>query len=413
MIDEPDRTAAQTPAPITAPTAAPTAVPTPATGARTIAWAPVVSVAAIAAVLSAAAAAGAVTLLDDDPGPTSSLADVGQETADIVPAQSGSVGDPDWNAVAAVVEDSVVSIETRSAQGGTGGSGVVLDAEGHVLTNNHVVEGAQEVELTLSDGRILDAEVVGADATTDLAVVRVQDAPDDLSPATLGDSDAVGVGDPVLAVGSPLGLSGTATTGIVSALDRPVTASTDGGGDLVVSNSIQTDAPINPGNSGGPLFDASGEVIGINSSILTTSVGESGSIGLGFAIPSTLARDISDQLIDDGEAEHAFLGVSLSDGTATADGVTRRGAVVDEVVEGSPAAEAGIDEGDVIVAVDDDPVSGAASLTAFVRERTADEPVVLTVVSDGETDQVEVTLALRDESDVVEPEPEEQPAFPW
>jgi putative serine protease PepD len=380
-------------------------------------WVPIVSVAAIAAVLSAGAAAGAVTLLDDDPGRTPSLTDVGQEAPDIVPAQSGSVGGPDWNAVAGVVEDSVVSIETRSARGGTGGSGVVLDAEGHVLTNNHVVEGAQEVELTLSDGRILDAEVVGADATTDLAVVRVEDAPDDLSPATLGDSDAVGVGDPVLAVGSPLGLSGTATTGIVSALDRPVTASTEGGGDLVVSNSIQTDAPINPGNSGGPLFDASGEVIGINSSILTTSVGETGSIGLGFAIPSTLARNISDQLIDDGEAEHAFLGVSLSDGTATADGVTRRGAQVDEVVAGSPAADVGINEGDVIVAIDDDPVSGAASLTAFVRERTADEPVVLTVVSDGETEQVEVTLAPRDESDVVEPEPdpepEEQQAFPW
>jgi putative serine protease PepD len=185
----------------------------------------------------------------------------------------------------------------------------------------------------------------------------------------------------------------------------------------VVSNSIQTDAPINPGNSGGPLFDASGEVIGINSSILTTSVGETGSIGLGFAIPSTLARNISDQLIDDGEAEHAFLGVSLSDGTATADGVTRRGAQVDEVVAGSPAADVRINEGDVIVAIDDDPVSGAASLTAFVRERTADEPVVLTVVSDGETEQVEVTLAPRDESDVVEPEPdpepEEQQAFPW
>ncbi|WP_242504041.1 S1C family serine protease [Promicromonospora panici] len=379
MIDEPDRTTART-----------TAGSTP--------WLPMVSVAAIAAILSAAAAAGAVSLIDDDPG-AASLADVGQEQSDIVPAQSAFVGGTDWNAVAGAVEDSVVSIETRSAQGGTGGSGVVLDDEGHVLTNNHVVEGAQDVEMTLHDGRILDGEVVGADATTDLAVVRVQDAPDDLSPATLGDSDAVGVGDPVLAVGSPLGLSGTATTGIVSALDRPVTASTEYGGDLVVSNSIQTDAPINPGNSGGPLFDAAGEVIGINSSILTTSVGESGSIGLGFAIPSALARNISDQLIDDGEAEHAFLGVSLSDGTATADGITRRGARVEDVVDGSPAAGAGIGEGDVIVAIGDDPVTGAASLTAFVRERTADEPVVLTVVSGGETDEVEVTLALRDESD--------------
>jgi putative serine protease PepD len=287
-------------------------------------------------------------------------------------------------------------------QAGSQGSGVILDAEGHVLTNNHVVAGGQNgsIAVTLSDGRIFEATIVGTDPTTDLAVIKLDDAPDDLKPATLGDSGEVQVGDPVLAVGNPLGLANTATTGIVSALDRPVSASGEDATDTVVTNAIQIDAAVNPGNSGGPLFDSSGRVIGITSSIATLSSGmggQGGSIGLGFAIPVNLARNIADQLQENGAAEHAFLGVSLSDTTATADDVTRRGAGVAEVTSGSPAAEAGIEPGDVIVAVDDAPVSGAEALTANVRERAAGDRVVVTYVRDGETQTVNVTLAARQE----------------
>ncbi|RPF22973.1 S1C family serine protease [Myceligenerans xiligouense] len=365
-------------------------------------WVPVVSAAAVAALLASAGTAGAIALLDDDTQAVS-LADVGRSDQQAVPVSSN--GDaPDWQAVTSAVSDSVVSIQVATQQGEGEGSGVVIDADGHILTNNHVVSGAQQVQVTLADGRLFEAEVVGTDPATDLAVVRLTDAPEDLTAATLGDSDAVAVGDAVMAVGNPLGLANTATTGIVSALDRPVSASSQGGGDVVVTNAVQTDAAVNPGNSGGPLFNASGEVIGINSSILTlsSSTQQSGSIGLGFAIPSNLASSVSDQLIDDGSAEHAFLGVSLSDGTATADGVTRLGARVEEVVAGSPAEEAGLEAGDVVVAIGEDPVDGRESLTAFVREHAAGEEVTLTVVRDGDTRQVTTGLAVRDDQGLAE-----------
>ena len=256
--------------------------------------------------------------------------------------------------------------------------------------------------MTLTDGRLYEATIVGLDPSTDLAVVQIVDPPEDLVPATLGDSDAVTVGAPVMAVGNPLGLANTVTTGIVSALDRPVSASSSeitSAGDVVVTNAIQIDAAINPGNSGGPLFDAQGRVIGITSSIATlSSGGQSGSIGLGFAIPVNLAREVGEQLIDSGAAEHAFLGVSLSDGTATADGVTRRGAVIEDVTAGSPAEGAELQVGDTIVAIDGDAVGGSESLTAYVRERQAGDETELTVVRDGEAITVTVTLAARETS---------------
>ncbi|GAB3165630.1 hypothetical protein GCM10027059_23400 [Myceligenerans halotolerans] len=371
-------------------------------------WVPVVSAAAVAALLASVGTAGAIALLDDDTQ-SASLADVGRSQQQAVPVSSS--GDaPDWQAVSAAVSESVVSIQVATQQGEGEGSGVVIDADGRILTNNHVVSGAEKVQVTLADGRLFDATVVGTDAATDLAVVQLEDAPDDLSPATLGDSDAVSVGDPVMAVGNPLGLENTATTGIVSALNRPVSASSRSGGDVVVTNAVQTDAAVNPGNSGGPLFNASGEVIGINSSILTlsNSTQQSGSIGLGFAIPSNLASNVSGQLIDDGSAEHAFLGVSLSDGTAAADGVTRLGARVEQVIAGSPAEEAGLQVGDVIVAIGDDPVDGSESLTAFVREHAAGEEVTLTVVRDGEARQVTAPLAVRDDEELAQENQQEQ-----
>ncbi|GAB4084481.1 hypothetical protein GCM10028784_11110 [Myceligenerans cantabricum] len=375
-------------------------------------WVPVVSAAAVAALLASAGTAGALTLLDDDPT-SASLADVGQSQQQAVPVSSD--GDsPDWQAVADAVSQSVVAIQVATQQGEGEGSGIVIDSDGRLLTNNHVVSGAEQVQVTLADGRIFQAEVVGTDATTDLAVVQIEDAPDDLRQATLGDSSELTVGDSVMAVGNPLGLDNTATTGIVSALNRPVAASSENGSDVVVTNAVQTDAAVNPGNSGGALFNTSGEVIGINSSILTLSgsTQQSGSIGLGFAIPSNLASAVGEQLIENGKAEHAFLGVSLSDSTATADGVSRAGAQVEEVVADSPAEAAGIETGDVVVAIDDDPVDGAESLTAFVREHSAEQEVTLTVVRDGETRQVDVTLTVRDDEELAEQEQGQQQELP-
>ncbi|MFC4629022.1 S1C family serine protease [Promicromonospora alba] len=365
------------------------------------AWVPVVSAAAAAALLASLGTAGVMTLTNDSGG-AASLADVGQTTSQNVPVKSSTVENPDWTAVTSAVQESVVAIQVESQGGGAEGSGVVLDSEGRVLTNNHVVAGAETVQVTLSDGRVYEADIVGTDPTTDLAVVQLNDPPSDLKPAKFADSSDVVVGEPVMALGNPLGLANTATTGIVSALDRPVTASAEDGSDQVVTNAIQIDAAVNPGNSGGPLFNASGEVIGITSSIATLSSGmssgSSGSIGLGFAIPSNQATQIGDQLKADGTAEHAFLGVSLQDATATADDVTRRGAGVVEVTPDSPAGKAGIQQGDVIVAIDGAPVNGSASLTAFVREKEAGDESVLTVVRDGNTQEVTVTLAVKEES---------------
>lgn len=339
-----------------------------------------------------------------------SIAQIGQSTTDQVPVAGSSTGSPDWEAVAKAVKASVVAITVTTQQGVAEGSGVVLDAQGHVLTNNHVVDGAENkaVQVTLSDGRILDADVVGTDPTTDLAVVKLTDPPSDLQPAALGDSSTVTVGEQVMAVGNPLGLQNTVTTGIVSAIDRPVTTATSSdSSSAVVTNAIQVDAAINPGNSGGPLFDGEGKVLGITSSIASLSASngssESGSIGLGFAIPVNLAKDIASQLISSGSAQHALLGVRLSDGTATADGVTRRGAKVASVTPGSPADKAGVRADDVIVAIGDNPTPGADSLTAYVRSMNAGDTATLTLVRDGKSLKVDATLVAKTEQAVTNP----------
>jgi putative serine protease PepD len=383
-------------------------------------WVPVVSAAAVAALLASGGTAVAVNALNDDarPASISQIGDPGR--VDTAPVKDSTVTNPDWQAVTAAVAQSVVAIQMSSQQGSGLGSGFIIDEQGHVLTNNHVVAGAQNdvVQVTLSDGRLFQADIVGTDPTTDLAVVKLQDPPSGLRPVAFGDSDKVTVGEPVLAVGNPLGLANTATTGIVSALDRPVSASGENTQEPVTTNAIQIDAAVNPGNSGGPLFNAQGQVIGITSSIASLSGGlgsmggQSGSIGLGFAIPVNLAKNISGQLIENGSAQHAFLGVSMNDGTVTADGVTRRGAQVQDVVAGSPAAGAGIEVGDVIVAIGDQPVNGASALTAFVREFQAGQEVALTVVRDGKARQVDVTLAVRDESTQQQQEEPQQPQQP-
>lgn len=370
---------------------------------------PIATTAVLAAVLASVGTAALTGQLgsDDAAGTTpTSISSVGQkgDSSVAVPVAESTDGSPDWKAVSAAVAPSVVAIKVTTAEGQGEGSGVIIDDQGHILTNDHVVSGATDdtVQVTLADGRVYDAKITGLDPATDLAVVQLVDPPSDLQSAVFADSGDVTVGDAVMAVGNPLGLSNTATTGIVSAIDRPVsTATSTSSQTAVVTNAIQIDAAINPGNSGGPLFNSKGEVIGITSSIASlsssSSSSQSGSIGLGFAIPSSLAQNIGSQLIDSGKAEHAFLGVTLTDGTGTADGTTRQGAVVSSVSDSSPASAAGLQADDVVVAIDGKAVTGAESLTGFVRGMASGTEVTLTVVRDGKAIDVKVTLATKTE----------------
>ncbi|MGM0384736.1 MAG: S1C family serine protease [Actinomycetota bacterium] len=349
-----------------------------------------VGVASLAAAALAAGATWTLATASDD------NAAVATTSSTVAAAPASEAGD--HASVAAAVRDSVVAISTASRAGSGLGSGVILDPDGNVLTNHHVIAGAEEIQVTLADGRILPAEVVGTDESTDLAVVRMLGAPDDLTAARLGNSEGLVVGQEVMAVGNPLGLSSTVTTGIISALDRPVTTTdaSGSGGTVVVTNAIQVDAAINPGNSGGPVFDMNGHVIGIASSIATLSQGSSGSIGLGFAIPVDLAQRVADEIIADGTATHALLGVSMSDAVVEVDGTRRTGAQVQRVVAGSAAAEAGLEAGDVIVTIDGEPVSGSEALTGYVRQYTPGESVGLEVVRRGTAETVTATLGAVD-----------------
>ena len=325
------------------------------------------------------------------------------------PVQQASGTTPDWTATAEAVAPSVVSITVNAYQGAAQGSGVILDSSGHVITNHHVVadaaSGRGEIAVTLNDKRTFVATIVGSDPSTDLAVLKMEQAPDGLRPITLGDSSDLKVGVPVMAIGNPLGLSGTVTTGIVSALDRPLITRGNGGrggggdtaiNDDIVTNAIQTSAAINPGNSGGALVNASGQLIGINSSIAQTTQ-DGGNIGIGFAIPVNAAKNIADQLMQNGRVRHAFLGVSTRTGNVPEGSAQRAAAIVADVTPGAPAAAAGIRRGDAIVALDNDAIDGSASLVAQVRDRQVDQQVTITVVRNGQRSDLQVTLGGRPE----------------
>jgi putative serine protease PepD len=349
---------------------------------------------ALAAGLLGGAAGGAATVAALDGGPRSSVTiGGGASGADPSPVSlpQGSVAE-----VAERVLPSVVSVAVRSLAGAGSGSGFVIDASGIVLTNNHVIEsaadGAGEVSVRLDDGTSYPAEIVGRDPRSDIAVLRVTGAPD-LTPIALGDSDSVVVGAPVIAIGSPLGLEGTVTTGIVSALNRPVESAQ---GSQAVINAIQTDAAINPGNSGGPLVDGDGQIIGINTAIATLSGGfggQGGSIGVGFAIPINYARSVAQQILETGQASSPVIGVRAGNlSPAQAERLTdgRAGTLVDGVEPGSPAEQAGLRPGDVIVAVDGRDVSTVGELIIGIREAGVGQPVEVTYVRDGQ----EQTLTL-------------------
>ena len=305
----------------------------------------------------------------------------------------------DWKTVASEVSGSVVSIQAALSNGTAKGSGAIVSAKGYIVTNNHVISGAQQIKVTLSNGQMYTAQVVGTDTTTDLAVIKLDNPPSDLKAVEFADSDKLAVGEDVMAIGNPLGYDDTATTGIVSALNRPVTVTDDSGSDIV-TNAVQIDAAINPGNSGGPTFNAAGQVIGINSSIASTATSSdyAGSIGIGFAIPSNLVKRVANEIIKDGKVKHVALGVTITTGTVEADGVTRAGAKVtagtsgSAVVSGSPADKAGLKVGDVIVAYDGNAVSSTYSLLGYVRASALNDKVTLTIVRGGKTMDVEVTL---------------------
>ncbi len=305
----------------------------------------------------------------------------------------------------------VAFIESKEAEGVASGSGVVLDDEGHVLTNNHVIEGASEVTVSLeSEGQMYPATVVGTEPNSDLALLKVEAPASKLHPLTLGDSSKVEVGDPVVAIGNPFDLQRTVTSGIVSALQREIQAP-DG---VTIDHVIQTDAAINPGNSGGPLINSAGEVIGINSQIYTGGEGSDGNVGIGFSIPINTAKEEIAKLESGTADEHGYLGISgatITPELAQALNLpVEEGVLVQQVEEGGPAAAAGIQGattaatvegsefglgGDIIVAVNGESISGNEQLVEKIEDSHAGETVELTVVRGEGTTTVSVKLAER------------------
>lgn len=324
---------------------------------------------------------------------SSSLTSVKSNTSGSGSAKAKSGEAADWSAVAKEVSDSVVSIDVATSDGSAKGSGAIISDKGYIVTNNHVISGAKQIQVTLANGTIYSAQIVGTDTTTDLAVVKLDNPPSNLKAAEFADSDNLAVGESVMAIGNPLGYDDTATVGIVSALNRPVTVSDDNNNDIV-TNAVQIDAAVNPGNSGGPTFNAAGQVIGINSSIAstTTSSGTAGSIGIGFAIPSNLVKRVANEIIDNGTVQHVALGVTIKSSTVEADGVTRGCTQVQSVVDNSPAAKAGVKAGDSIVAFNGKAVNNNYSLLGYVRASAMNDKVTLTVVRDGNTMELDVTL---------------------
>lgn len=324
---------------------------------------------------------------------SSSLSDVKSNTSGSGSATAKSGTAVDWTAVAKEVSDSVVAIDVATSDGEAKGSGVVISDKGYIATNNHVISGAQQIQVTLASGAVYSAKVVGTDTTTDLAVIKLDNPPSDLKVAEFADSDNLAVGEAVMAIGNPLGYDDTATTGIVSALNRPVTV-TDDDNNAIVTNAVQIDAAINPGNSGGPTFNAAGQVIGINSSIASTasSSGTAGSIGIGFAIPSNLVKRVTNEIIDNGSVKHVVLGITIKSSSVEADGVTRGCAQVQAVTDGGPASKAGVKAGDSIVAFNGKAVNNNYSLLGYVRASAMGDKVKLTVVRGGNTMDLEVTL---------------------
>lgn len=348
---------------------------------------------AAALIVAAAVAAGAVTGValgnNSSDGPGSVISALDSPSAE----REGSAPAGSVEQVASATLPAVVSIQVSSRTAVGEGSGSIISSDGLVLTNHHVVAGAESgnaaIQVTLNDERTLEADFVASDPSTDIAVIKIREV-QDLPVMQFGDSDQLMVGQQVVAIGSPLGLSSTVTTGIVSAMNRPVRASGGEGGESSLIDAVQTDAAINPGNSGGPLVDMEGNLIGMNSVIasLTSGADSAGSIGLGFAIPSNFAKRVADQLVESGTASHPMIGVQVA-ATANVDG-----ALVASVQEGGPSAAAGLQEGDVITHMNGRAIDNSDELIAAVRSEDFGADVTLRVRSEGENEsrQVDVTL---------------------
>ena len=333
------------------------------------------TVATLSAALLLGAGGGAGATLAIDGGHTTTTTTLTNPTVATASA-SGDVAT--INDIYKRSKQGVVDITVRSGAGTAEGSGFVLDKDGNVVTNQHVVDGAQSVEVKFADGTKATAKVVGADASSDLAVVRVSGVDSSkLQPLALADSSSAEVGNSVVAIGSPYGLEGTLTAGVVSALGRSITSPNR----YTITNAIQTDAPINHGNSGGPLLDSEGEVIGVNSQI-ESDTGES--TGVGFAIPSNTVKTVSNQILEGGQASHPFLGVQLSDSEA--------GPAIAALTSDGPAARAGLKQGDVVTAIDGRKVETSDDLVAAVQGHKVGDKITLTVRRSGGSAEIQATL---------------------
>jgi putative serine protease PepD len=411
VTDQPNEPAEQTmplgspgaigPRPTWTPPPGTTPIPTaltplaPAAGTRRNGWLwPVLaSLALVLGVLGGVAGSAVYDRLDEDRAESSGQVPGGLDQVDTVSLPPLEAGDGTIANVAAELLPSTVQIsaEYDGEEGGATGSGFVLDKQGHVVTNNHVVEQAAEddgaIEIVDQEGNRYDATVVGRSPVYDLAVLYSEDAKE-LRPASLGASKILRIGEGVVAIGSPLGLSSTVTAGIVSAVNRPVTT-----GDADASsyiNAVQTDAAINPGNSGGPLVNLLGQVVGVNSAIATAGGGiggEAGNIGVGFAIPIEQVRVTADQILETGEARYPVIGAKVQTGGSDGDG-----ALIDSVVDGQPADEAGLAKGDVVVELEGERVTDGIALIVAIRAHQPGETLAFTVERDGDEKVFDVTL---------------------
>ena len=345
----------------------------------------VIGAATLAAVVGAGAGIGSYATLVAGAGPVAAPISVSTLPAAQSPRLDGTVA-----AAAAKIEPSVVTITVQSGSGTAVGSGVVIDADGHILTNNHVVEGAAQsggITVTFSDGTTATATIVGTSSSNDLAVIKVSGVAN-LVPATFGESRSLEAGQTVVAAGAPLGLTESVTSGIVSNTARPVRSGSDGG---AVDLAVQTDAAINPGNSGGPLVDLNGAVVGINSSIASTSSdGQSGNIGIGFAIPSDLAVRVAGDIIASGESSDSALGVTLAGSDSESPAAT--GVTLQTVTDGGAAAAAGLRAGDVVTKINDFETTSSDGLVAAVRFYAPGTKVTVTYVRDGGSPQTATVI---------------------
>ena len=359
-------------------------------------------VALVAALLGGGVAAGVVTALDDDGGgetrtivqqaPLARGADAGDGDGGLTPAEIYRRDAPGVVFITAEVVRSTTSpfdVFPEEERGASTGTGFVIDEDGSILTNAHVVADARRVSVRFADGRTVAAQVRGRDPSTDVALLTVDAEGLDLDPLDLGISRDVRVGDPTVAIGNPFGLDLTLTTGVISAKQRRIEAPNG----FQIDDVLQTDAAINPGNSGGPLIDAAGRVIGINSAIRTDTGG--GSVGIGFAVPIDTATRILPQLRERGRVERAYLGVQTATVTPELGLGVDAGAFVQDVVSAGPAAEAGIRPTDIIVEVDGRPVRASEDVSTIVEERRPGDRVAVEVVRGGDREELEVELGRR------------------